>query len=389
MRIFYAAYPSPNVWALPESRLWDENLLLPLRDLGHEVIPFDYDLAPHFRYMDTTDPRQEKFIEQNRPRLERALLKQITAEHRRKPIDLFFSYFYSACITREAVAAIQDLGIATCNFYCNAAHQFHLVQDIAPAYDYCLVPERFRLADYKNIGANPIYCQEAANPNVYYPRDLPREFGVVFLGQCYGERPAYIAKLAAAGVPVRAWGPGWLTPSDPRTLAQRWAFRLRLLTSPNSWGVAARKLSRGNQSAGEKPALGVQLPPGVAGPQLSDKEMLEMYSRAKISLGFSAVGNALPGTERTVQIRLRDFEAPMSGAFYLVEYMEELEEFFEPGKEIACYTDVDDLVDKATYYLEHDEEREKIREAGYRRALSEHTWQKRLAKALSTMSFDS
>jgi spore maturation protein CgeB len=114
-----------------------------------------------------------------------------------------------------------------------------------------------------------------------------------------------------------------------------------------------------------------------------------MYSRAKITLGFSAVGDARPGTERLVQVRLRDFEAPMSGAFYLVEYIPELEEFFEPGKEIACYTDPEDLVAKARYYLEHDDEREKIRQAGYKRAVSEHTWQKRLEKSLIAMGFTS
>ncbi len=385
MRIFYAAYASPNVWTLPESKLWDENLLLPLRDLGHEVIPFDYDLAPHFRNLDESDPRQRRFVQAHRPALVESLLRQIEAEHRRRPIDLFFSYFYSACITPEAVAHIRGMGIATCNFYCNAAHQFDLIRDIAPAYDFCLVTERFRLADYKAIGANPIYCQEAANPNVYHPRDVPRDLGVVFLGQCYGERPAYIARLVRAGVPVRVWGPGWLTPRDPRTASERWLYRLQLLASREGIRTALGKLRRGSRPAGDKAAQGVALPPGVAGPPLSDREMVEMYSRAKITLGFSAVGDALPGTERVLQVRLRDFEAPMSGAFYLVEYMPELEEFFEPGKEIACYRDAGELVALARYYLEHDDERERIRQAGYRRALAEHTWQKRLSTSLAAM----
>jgi len=70
----------------------------------------------------------------------------------------------------------------------------------------------------------------------------------------------------------------------------------------------------------------------------------------------------------------------MSGAFYLVEYMDELEEFFSIGKEIVCYYDKKDLVEKAKYYLRHDAERELIRQAGYRRAIGEHTWQKRFNK---------
>ena len=35
----------------------------------------------------------------------------------------------------------------------------------------------------------------------------------------------------------------------------------------------------------------------------------------------------------------------------MVEYVEELEEFFEIGKEIVCYTDPEDLAEKIKYYL--------------------------------------
>jgi spore maturation protein CgeB len=65
--------------------------------------------------------------------------------------------------------------------------------------------------------------------------------------------------------------------------------------------------------------------------------------------------------------------------------MEELEEFFKIGKEIVCYHDPADLVDKVKYYLAHDTERERIQQAGYQRALRDHTWQKRLAEAFRTM----
>jgi spore maturation protein CgeB len=107
--------------------------------------------------------------------------------------------------------------------------------------------------------------------------------------------------------------------------------------------------------------------------------MVKSYSRSKISLGFSGVAGTLPDGHRITQIRLRDFEAPMSGAFYLVEYMEEIEEFFEVGKEIVCYEGSDELIEKCRYYLRHDDERERIRAAGHERALRDHTWQKRFA----------
>ena len=61
-------------------------------------------------------------------------------------------------------------------------------------------------------------------------------------------------------------------------------------------------------------------------PVLSDDELIALYSRTRINLGFSTCGNTHqdgPGA-RIVQIRLRDFEIPMAGGFYMVEHLDEL-----------------------------------------------------------------
>ena len=56
---------------------------------------------------------------------------------------------------------------------------------------------------------------------------------------------------------------------------------------------------------------------------------------------------------------------------------DDLEKFYEPGREMVLYENVNDFVDKVRYYLAHDEEREKIAQAGYARTLQEHTYAKR------------
>ena len=122
----------------------------------------------------------------------------------------------------------------------------------------------------------------------------------------------------------------------------------------------------------------LNLPPAICGPSLSDEEMILMYSRSRISLGFSTVAAAAPGEKKIVkQVRLRDFEAVMSGAFYLTEACPELADFFIPGKEIVFFEDAADLIEKCRHYLAHPEEREQIRQAGLRRARAEHTWRHR------------
>jgi spore maturation protein CgeB len=77
------------------------------------------------------------------------------------------------------------------------------------------------------------------------------------------------------------------------------------------------------------------------------------------------------------QIRLREFEAPMAGAFYLTGWLEEMARHYEVGKEIVCYRSLEEMVDLARHYLVHDTERERIRRAGHERAKQDHTWQRR------------
>ncbi|TAK21402.1 MAG: hypothetical protein EPO26_15085 [Chloroflexota bacterium] len=357
---------------------------MPLVDLKHDVVSFDYDLTPHFLHLDPSEPHKRAFIVANRHKLEAALLRQIEAAHREKPIDVFFSYFYNACATPETIRAIADMGITTVNWFCNAAYQFHLVSEIAPAYHFSLVPEVYRLDDYRRVGANPIYCQMAANPSIYHPHDVPLEFDVVFVGQKYGDRPTYIRRLLDAGIPTRVWGPGWLPPTTTMTTSEIWRNRLRLLTTPAGWSAILRQLSPAPAiPTGER----VNVPPSICGPALDDDALIEMYSRARIHLGFSSVGETHASGERILQVRLRDFEAPMSGAFYMVEYMPELETFYDVQKEVVCYRSADDLVEKARYYLDHADEREEIRQAGLARAMRDHTWHRRFEVAFAEMGF--
>lgn len=350
LRIFYASARSPD--AAYESDLWRANLYAPLVDLGHDVVEFDYDLRATFRNVCPEYPDQRAFIERNRPVLGAELLRQVQAAHREKPIDLFFSYFYSACVTPEVIRAIRALGIVTANWYCNASYQFHLVEEIAPAYDYCLVPEAFRLDDYRRVGARPIYCQEAANPSIYRPYDLPPEFDVTFVGQAYGDRPSTIQHLHEQGLDVRVWGSGWDR-------------------------VARRRQER----------EGAAQPDLRYGGILSDDDLVRMYSRSRINIGFSNCGDTHKTANPIKQIRLRDFEVPMSGGFYMVEYMEELEEFFRIGEEVVCYRGREDLRDRIRYYLAHENERERIRLAGMERARRDHTWHRRFETAFQAMGF--
>ena len=389
MRIFYASGETPNESF--KSQIWRNNLLLPLRDLGHEVIEFKYDLRLTLIHSDPTQPGNKAFIKKNRPIVTKELLRQLKEANSKKPIDLFFSYFYDSCILPVALEEIKSLGIKTVNWYCNGSYQLHLVSEISPFYDWCLVPEKFRIADYKAMGANPIYSQEAANPNIYKPFDLPYEYDVTFVGQAYGERPYYIKYLLDHGLDLKVWGQGWNKfntdlPKNNSKYYVRKSLRIaRQFATPEGWQKLFNKVKDKLKSSTFEKEANVVIPSSIIGGVLSDIDMIMMYSRSKINLGFSSVGNTHKEAERIVQVRLRDFEVPMSGGFYMVEYMEELEEFFDIGKEIVCYKNTKDLAEKIKYYLVNESEREEIRRAGHARCLRDHSWQKRFEVAFEKM----
>lgn len=372
MRIFYAAADPANP-GVERSQLWSSNLYRPLVALGHELIRSEYDFAAFYYNLDINDAKQAEFIRTHRPRASELLLDRVREAHRQKPIDVFFSYFYSAHVDPAAIKAIRDMGIVTINWYCNASYQFDLVKEIAPAFDHCLVPEKFRLADYRLIGAHPIYCQEAANPDVYKPYDVPRDIDVSFVGMRYGNRPFYMGELYAAGIDAYAWGPHWrdnaTEDSEPLSTRQKLSdLKRRVLGQPRIL-----------------PLRPLPLPPSHCGPPLDDLDYIQMYSRSRISLGFTQVAVSPPGQPPIRQVRLRDFEATMSGAFYMVEAFDELTEFFEPDKEIVFFDSYEECIDKARYYLANAPARDRIRDAALKRARAEHTWHQRFQMVFRTI----
>jgi spore maturation protein CgeB len=361
MRIFCAIEEEP----FPGNRLWHNNIVGALRDLGHEVVLFDFpQLDDFYRHADTSIPVHRRWIAAHRPALEEALIQQIQAAHGRAPLQIFLSYFYSAHCTHATIEAIRRMGIKTVNWYCNASYQMDLVAGIAPAYDRCLVPEKERLEDYRRIGARPLYCQEAANPAFYRDLGLPRDLGVVFVGQNYATRAAFCRAVFKAGLPIDVWGNSWGGTNGD------WSIPTLLRAAKVEWKAwkGAPRLTRASCHG-----------------FCTDQEMVAIYNRAKIALGFGAVASADFQKHPIYQVRLRDFEAPMCGAFYLTEHQPELAEFFEIGREIETFHTEAELVDKARYYLQHEDAREKIRQAGHERARRDHTWQKRLTWALTDL----
>ena len=72
-------------------------------------------------------------------------------------------------------------------------------------------------------------------------------------------------------------------------------------------------------------------------------------------------------------IPMRIFDIMACGGFVLAEYSKELSNIFEIGKEVETYSTLDELVSKATYYLDYESEALEIAERGREAVLKNHT----------------
>lgn len=83
----------------------------------------------------------------------------------------------------------------------------------------------------------------------------------------------------------------------------------------------------------------------------------------------------------------RVFETTGRGGFIIHPRIRGIERCFVEDEEIVLYTygDFDELQEKIDYYLEHDEERERIRLAGHERTKRDHTYTERWTTILETI----
>lgn len=79
------------------------------------------------------------------------------------------------------------------------------------------------------------------------------------------------------------------------------------------------------------------------------------------------------------------FEATGVGTCLVTDMKDNLNELFEPCKDIIAYTCAEDCVEKVRYLLEHEEERVAIARAGQKRTLQEHTWLQRMQELVEIL----
>lgn len=84
-------------------------------------------------------------------------------------------------------------------------------------------------------------------------------------------------------------------------------------------------------------------------------------------------------------VNQRVFDVPASGAFLLTDYRRQIEELFEPEKEVVCYHDSEQATDLAAFYLKNDTARQAVVAAALQRVRARHQYEHRLECICRTM----
>lgn len=96
-------------------------------------------------------------------------------------------------------------------------------------------------------------------------------------------------------------------------------------------------------------------------------EMPKIFHLSKINLNFTirAIQTGLP---------LRIWDIMGCGGFVLSNYQQEIPEYFEIGKDLDTFGSESELLEKAQYYLTHEDERLQVAKNGYEKVKKLHTW---------------
>ena len=268
--------------------------------------------------------------------MNRDLLAWIRERREAGEADAIFFYLSGEQVFPDTMEAVHSLAIPSVNLALNDKEAFvgrirnRLAagnRDICRWIDLSWTSTGDAVIKYCVKGGRPIYLPEGANPSVHRPYEMERTIDVSFVGQRYGNRPAVIDHLRRQGIAAEAFGPGW-----------------------------------------------------PAGP-LPVEDMVKLYSRSRINLGFGGV----EGHTETFCLKGRDFEIPLSGGLYLTEDHPELARAYQIGREIVTWRDPDDLAAKIRHLLTHPDEAEEIRRRGSERARRDHTWERRLETIFSIL----
>jgi len=385
-RVFLCAFQSPHTHPVPSYSFWRPYFKSGFEEAGWEVVePVNLDLAEPLLYMEQPGGIK-KWQEQTWPEL----LLQLKTQHKKRPVDLFFAYFYGVHARKEHIEAIRDMGVPMAHFFCDNLRDFHAVQSIVGCFDLHWVPEKLALEKYTERGANAIYMPMAINSLPAVNSTVLEKPEIAFVGSADWCRVSMFSELNDSGLPLAIYGNGWVDNpaeknSDILALNRRWLVSVKQhLKRIYQQGLTGE--CRYFKTRNWRNGLAEKLSNISRYPAPPDIDYLNILRNSMVCLGINRYPNfSFPVHHQPAYSRLRDVEAPMAGACYLTESTPEISDMYDIGKEIEVYSGVDELITKAERLLADNQLRKTLRQCGQKAAKSKHTLTRRIETIEKTM----
>jgi spore maturation protein CgeB len=240
----------------------------------------------------------------------------------------------------------------------------HFGKRICWSFDYVATTDIGSVRKYRRIGYKNVILTQWGINKLYKNISLEEKtIDVSFVGQVNPWRKYVIDRLVDADIKVDCYGYGWKNGRvEEKTMFDIFQKSKINLNISNSIQWNWKYLLRINWDVDKK----MDLP----------HQIINMFPLI----------HTLFFPKRKEDLKARFFEVTGSGGFLLSYNVESLNKYFEIGKEIVCYQNIDDLIIKIKYFLKNDKKRKNIAELGYLKTKNNFTYHRIFADLFNKIS---
>lgn len=310
-----------------------------LAKAGHKVAYFDYDKRPFPLNLYPKPLRSDEYENKYLDAVNKSLLKGC-----RKYNPDFLLVVKGVRLYPETIKQIGNSGVTTVGYWIDDPLDHERSMINAPAYNIYLTNCSKTLASYKEKGLQNVYhLPSAVNTSLFSRAFIRKRYDISFLGTHSAYRESILSQLEVNGLHI--FGPGW---------------------QKNSSIAGSQKNNTVNDTQRHPRAFG--------------KHANLVFNQSKINFNI----HNWFGKGHAMNQRL--YEVPAAGGFLLTDWVEEIDQYFEEDKHVVCWRTVEEMNEKAKFYLINDRPRNAIAEAGYEHVLEHHSYDARIKDLLKIIT---
>lgn len=169
----------------------DINFYEPLRELGFEVVRYNY-------------------LERLHQVGKRKMNQEILEMAQRESPDFIFLITYQRQISRKTLRKLHEQGLKVVGWFSDDHWRFDRYSKKLAKHLFCSITTDIKaISKYKANKLKVIKSQWASNPNYYRRVPGKNNYNVTFVGQKYGIRFNVIDNLLRNNIPIQVFGRGW------------------------------------------------------------------------------------------------------------------------------------------------------------------------------------